>query len=96
MTLLLYQSLPNQSASQKSKHPLKHIYFNKDISRTICLSLVQCVFSRTCPKLQEFRLVLLLYKHNNLKYVIIARTKGKMQARAYCLKPKENQHILET
>lgn len=42
--------------SQQSKCSLKYIYFNKDISRTICLSLLQCVFLKTCPKMQEFRL----------------------------------------
>lgn len=69
MALLLHQFLPI-SYSQKSKYSLKYTYFNSDLSRTIWLSLVQCVCLKTCPKLQEFRVVSLQYKHNNLRYVL--------------------------
>lgn len=81
--------------SQKSKHSFKHVYFNKDLSRTISLSLLQFVFSRTSPNLQEFKLVSLLCKHYNLRYIIIPWTKGRIQAFAYSLKPTGKWYIFE-
>lgn len=42
--IVISTSTKSVRQSQKYKHPLKHIYFNKDISRTTCLSLLKCAF----------------------------------------------------